>query len=669
MASQPYAGRELDGDSHFRSGMDSANDPDQLPAGMYARAFNAVKRGGKLQCRPGYWQRASLAAGMIQGAHGFWTTDNVPMLLVAIAGRVYRLLAPFDRLELIPDLQFAENARHVYFETAIWAVRRNEDGSQTLIAPRTVVIMQDGLSAPGYYDGSANGHIRGDFTTPLGTVMKWTGDRLWVARGRRLFASDIGNPFSFFEGEYIGPTGINSFILPDAISAMAEVTGVADPFLLVFTDRDGVAFQSNIRQRSSWASVPNFQKTILPGVGCVAHRSVVNTFGQLWWMSASGVVSLDIALAVNQESKLTKIDTNMAWSKRSLSGDLSGVCGGTIENYLLMSVPYADKFNRHTWVYDAAGLETNEFKQGPGWDAYWIGTRPVAWVTLNVDGTDRIFQFSHDSDGHNRLWEAFHTERKDNGCPISWGLETRGYTGGARNFFQFRYVDLIMSEFSGETEVSVQWAGTRRGRYKSLGSKIVSAEEGSVRFDVPIDASKECFFALKRQGRTLRSEEVRRQESDPGSSCDVESDREEPYDNGFQMFILCSGPGAIDAIRFFAQDENEGRSGECPTDESGSHRATRFDGYSARAATAISVLDKVNPVLVLYTATRSATVQWNGFVATESATRTSWLSQWDADRSAQCVATMRAAKKLEEISAPLFGGTQPDPDNEIVYGD
>ena len=670
MATQPYAGRELDGDAHFRLGMDSANDPDQLPAGMYARAFNAVKRGGKLQCRPGHYQLAHLPPGRIQGAHGFKTTDGVPVLLVAVGGRVYRFLAPFKRAELIPGIQFAENATDVYFATTTWSVRRNADGSLTLLSfPKTVVIMQDGLSAPGYYDGYENGHIRGEYTTPLGSVMCWSGDRLWVARGRRLFASDIGNPFSFFEGEYIGAQGINSFLLPDNITGMAEVTGVSDPFLLVFTEKEGVAFQSNIRQRSAWESVQNFQKTITPGVGCVAHRSIVNAFGQLWWMTSTGVINLDLALAVNQESKLTNIDNNMAWSKRFLSERLSGVCGGFYENYLVMSVPHADKYNRHTWVYDTAGLETAEIKQGPGWDSYWVGTRPVAWVTLNVDGTDKVFHVSRDYDGENRLWESFQADRFDNGCPITWGFETRGYTGGSRQELKIRYFDLIMSEFTGETEVRLSWAGTRRGRYKALGQKVVAAEQGSVRFDVPLDATSECFFALKPQGRTLRSNDALRPNPDDYTSCGVESEKDERVDYGFQVFVLVSGPGAVDALRFFGEAENEGRSGACLKGEEGQHRATRFDGAAATAATAIAVMDAVNPEDVLYTSTRSATVTWNGFVAIEVASRTSRLSQYDADRLAQCTANLRAAKRLETEAAPLLGGTQPDPLHEVIYAD
>jgi len=669
MASQPYVGRELDGDAHFRLGMDSANDPDQLPGGMYSRAFNAVKRGGKMQCRPGHYQLAHLPAGRIQGAHGFKTTDGVPVLLVAIGGRVYRFLAPFKRAELLPGIQFAENAPDVYFATTTWSVRRNEDGSLTLLRfPKTVVIMQDELSAPAYYDGYENGHIRGEYTTPLGSVMAWSGDRLWIARGRRLFASDIGNPFSFFEGEYIGAAGINSFLLSDQITGMAEVTGVADPFLLVFTERDGVAFQSNLRQRSSWAAVANFQKTITPGVGCVAHRSVVNAYGQLWWMTATGVINLDVALAVNQESKMTHVDNNMAWSKRHLSDRMRGVCGGFYENYLVMSVPYADTYNRHTWVYDTAGLETAEIRQGPGWDSYWVGTRPVAWVTMNVDGSEKIFHVSRDLDDENRLWESFQADRFDNGCPITWGFETRGYTGGARQELKIRYLDLIMSEFTGETEVLISWAGTRRGRYKPIGQKVVAAERGSVRFDVPIDATEECFFALKPQGRTLRSIDALRSEPDSQTSCGVESARDERFDTGFQIFVLISGPGAVDALRFFGESENEGRGGACLENETGQHRATRYDGAAATKSTAIAVMDAVNPADVLYTSTRSATITWNGFVATEVATRTSRVSQYDADRMAQCVAEMRAAKKLEDDAAPLIGGTQPDPFTEVVYG-
>jgi hypothetical protein len=54
----------------------------------------------------------------------------------------------------------------------------------------------------------------------MGGPMRWVGDRLWVARGAELFASDINNPISFLEDIYLAT--VRSFVLPSEITALAR---------------------------------------------------------------------------------------------------------------------------------------------------------------------------------------------------------------------------------------------------------------------------------------------------------------------------------------------------------------------------------------------------------------------------------------------------------------
>ena len=154
------------------------------------------------------------------------------------------------------------------------------------------------------------------YQTPAGGPMVWSGDRLWVASGNKLFASDISNPTSFVENVYAAEGGFFEFTEP--VTALAEAPSPTNPFVAIFTDTSTSAIQSSIRTRSSWKLTPGFQNKIFPGVGCVSQRSVVRPLGELWWMSPFGFISFNSAATASQNSKLVPQDTKMLISKSNL---------------------------------------------------------------------------------------------------------------------------------------------------------------------------------------------------------------------------------------------------------------------------------------------------------------------------------------------------------------
>jgi len=628
--------------------MESSGKPNELAPGSYYRAFNAVVRGGRLQCRPGYKWRLNLPEGKLQGLHLFRPTSGAEQLVFVVAGLVYTSVAPFDTYAVVRGIQLDPNAEQVWWADCERAVQRNPDLSLTLVDPRSVLIIQDGVSAPASWDGSVGQHLRGRYATPQGTAMLWSGGRLWVARGRSLFASDYADPFTFFEGQYIGIT--NSFILPGNVRAMAEVPNVQAPRLLVFTDSTTTAFLSGLREREQWPVTENFQTDILPDVGCASQRSIVKMQGQLYWFGSQGLTRLDVARQGYVQGLRLVLDTPMAVSKYRLDPDTTLVAGVAHESYLLMSVPHASRFNTHTWCLDLSN-------ETPTWASYWTGTQPVEWATGAVLNEPRCFYVSKDLDGVNRLWEAFSTERLDNGCPITWGFVTRAY-GGAKDTRPkiWRNGEITFDDLTGEVDVAVYSAGSRRGRFKRIGSKRISVAEGSIGFTEFLDATED-IYAFRSQSRTLQTEDDRLTDADPLSSCclDPDVDRAENIDTDFQLCVLVNGPGSVDRIRVWFDNETEHFTANCPADEE-PHKAERFDGGAACGTNPDSVKTALDETKVIFTAIASVTETYNGVTVVGTGYGTSSISQACADKLAQLAAQMRAAQLLIEQAPPKLGG-------------
>jgi hypothetical protein len=643
--------RVQDGDIGFPLGMFSSTEPEQVPRGGYVRSMNTTNRGRVVQCRPGFGWKFNMPSGKLQGSKLFRPSRGGDQLVFAVDGNVYFSVEPFTTFSQIKGLKFSASSDFIYWAVTEKAVDRNPDGSLTLIDPRPMLIMQDGKTAPAFWDGSTGEHVLGFDKLPLGTFMKWTGGRLWVARGQLLFASDPADPLSFFEGLYLG--GIGAFILPGEITGMEETPSIDNPVLVVTTQTTTTRFLSNIRDRSLWPAVQNFQQLLNPNIGCVAHRSMLTHAGRLWWYSAAGLTNLDVALASHITSAQPTLDQPMIYSKSRLAEDLTGICCASFENYMMCSVPYCDFLNRHTWVRDDS---LDQLTGDPyGWNSYWTGVRPVEWASGVVSGKNRIFFCSVDLDGVNRMWEAFQPERLDNGCPITWTLETRGMFGESVSPKQFRFADVYFRELQGEVDIKVSWASATRGRYQELMIKRVTAMKGSVNSEFKLQFDKD-MFSLKKQTRSLRTQDRKGSSPDDFSSCGVESDRDDWIDTGFQLCIMVNGPGAIRAIRVICDEENEKLEGVCQQDEL-NQRATRTDGAGASADTEEEVLDELqiddDPQ---FFGNASEAMTYFDVTVVGTGQATSSISQLAADKMAAATASMRAAEKLKQEAKSFLGG-------------
>jgi hypothetical protein len=539
-------------------GMNSASDPAFLEDTNYRSAMNVVNRGGVIKTRPGYNCLLELPSGKLQGYRLFKPTGGPNAHVFAVSGRIYVFPEPFTSYYQLTNVHFSEGADAVIFEEAVKSVIQNEDGTLSLTDPYKVLIMQDGYTKAAYWDGDNNRHLDpANGEVPLGLWMRWSGDRLWVGRDDQLFAGDIADPLSFTETQYLSEGG--SFRINGNITAIAEVSSVDTPQLLVFTASSTTSIQSNIRDRSAWKTTDNFQRTLLPDVGCVSGRAIATQYGQLWWMTTTGITSLNAALSSRISSELVFRDTEMAVSKGNLSPNIEKVAAASFENYLLFSMPSGDLFNRHTWVMDQSVLDSLNAKAAASWNSLWTGTRPVEWSAGVINGVRRIFHVSVDFDGKNRLWEAFIPSREDNGQPITCFVETKAHA----NFHQeaqgldvktFRFAELEFTDISGILDVKVYWAGLR-GNYKQLTTfRFVSPDDSinNVR-TFNVDSN---LFSHRPQSRTVRTTEVL-DDSKTDSQCGIESDLPSRHDKAFSLLIVWSGKAALRAYRVFARKYDE----------------------------------------------------------------------------------------------------------------
>lgn len=655
-----------DYDGTFFRGAKSDSDPGTIPIGHYYMAINAQNTGGVLSCRPGYRCIVSLPEGKLQGATLFRPKVGLEQMVVAIAGVIYVADYPFSSFRFLTNVQMSPHAKQMFWALTTQSARRLTTdfvSAIEVIPPRNVLFIQDGgLTAPAWYDGSQSGHVRDNqFETPAGGPMVWVGDRLWVAQLDKVFASDIANPFSFREEIYLG--GQTAFFFSSDVTAMTKTPSLEFPQLLVFTESDASILQANIRDRSKWPITDNFQREVFQ-VGATSHRSVVSHFGQLSWFSSSGIMFFDAAAQSKITARLPTRDNEMLLSKVRLSEDLSLVAGAAFGQYLLMSVPADDLFNKHTWVLNNSSLETLSDSSGPSWMGYWLGTRPVEWVYGQIAGAERIYHVSADEDCQNRLWEAFLPERLDNRCPIMWATETRGYFGQTAQVpkrvpaakFRMGFVDIALCGVEEELDLGVFYAGGIRGAYKPILAKRISVERGSLKHDQIIIATTE-LFGFKPQSREERTEDANQQsvEGETGS-CPPESPRTEGIDESFQLLIVGHGPATIRWIRVYGIEEPEQTSGDpdaCIDEEQ--FNAIRFDGAGVKSSNLADIYAHFKADSIRnYKSNKTAVVTQSGFSATGVGSGESIISQSAADRVAMRTAIRQAEIELQQTIPPTL---------------
>jgi hypothetical protein len=681
------AGRLTNVDAGWTAGMNTLRHPWLLRADQYRRGVNISNRGGIAQTRPGFAMKLILPEGNLQGFTHFRMTKNdtwVDYLVAAVDGKVYAVPDPFDQPRnwddfRIKNIQFDASVEMVYFCQAEKTVETLNDQTLKIVPTYNVLIMQDGVNAAAYWDGTESRHMNEaapTLETPRGTWMTFSGGRLWVAREKIVLASDLFDPLKFVErtqGESRG-----DFSFPKLITGLTSFVGTKrTEVVTVFTEDRSEILESGIRDRTKWATTESFQSVLFPSTGCVAGRSVVFQAGLMWWYSLGGLVASDTAASTNLTSQMNFKDAEMAFSKQYMASDQSGICGLSFENFILMSAPIGQNLNSETFVLDYATMSEASADKIPSWSSVWTGIRPIQWVSATIGKRRRAFAASVDyaslSDGsHNHIWEAFMPEREDTFFelysdyttveyrrPIYCEFETR-LIGDGHDLKQFIYADLNFVEVGGDVSVRCDYRGMR-GTYKNILCKqlIAPSDIGNTGAKISPD-ELDALGALKKQSRRVSTQtgEV------IVDAITCENEHSENIDKAFSLLIRWCGQLAVESIRIFSEPYAEKSEGRCDADETSvcvvdetgaNHIYDRQDGYLSSEELYLAAKQSLWASTQTYTETLycpSDSVT-GPLAVTAISTYRSQISQEDADSKALAAAT-QAAKNQAAALRPQY---------------
>jgi hypothetical protein len=558
------------GSSSLVRGADSYTTPTEVGETFYVMGQNIVCRGGIIQTRPGSRSLFCLPDGNFQGMTLFTPDNGIAQIVSAVDGKIYVSSAPFTSYRRLWNLQFSPTAKYIAWCNTLKSTDYTLDGElYALDDPYSVLIIQDGLTRAAFWDGGTSAHInpapapggtdvatQGYQGTPIGLWMIWAGNRLWVSSGNQIFASDIGNPVKFTEAQYLNEG--RAFYLSGPCTGF--ISTPEQQGIIAFTENDGTYFQSSIQERTQWLNTPEFQKIILPNIGCIAPRSLITQYGLNWWFSPRGLTNFNAALRLNLSSRIDYQDNQMFSSKAYLGPDLSGVCSGFYENYMMVSVPSADVLNRHTWALDQAPKQDN----ANAWTGIWTGWRPIEWARGVVNGDERVFFGSIDYDGKNRIWEAMLPEKTDNGCAITCYAQLRDHAVGNLNQKKYDWSKFFLSQIYGDVDLNVYVASTK-GSYQFQKSYHIVASPGQIFMDTEYSEAGPLMIGNTVQSRTIRTP------SDPSNNdcnaCGVESKEGNMIDYAFSHLLVWSGQMGLRAYQMYMRESPERFDGDCEEPE------------------------------------------------------------------------------------------------------
>lgn len=587
-------------DGQWIGGVDSLLYPTDLLQGTYAWGVNIINRGGVVQTRPGKRLVTSFCGRLAQGHFWCRTVADDNYELVAIDGKVYWAPFPFTSWTQMAGVNFSATAERIWFMNGLQAIQYDQSNNIVLLPqPKNVVIMQDGVSLPCYWDTSdfSSGVINTQSVTgnpakpmPIGTAMTWQDNRAWVAVGPLVYASDLLYPQSFTEETYLASQ--TGFRFPRRVVNLmpAPVQG-----LLVFTDSSFHSLMSYIQDRTQWSTTQGFQSDVSLEVGLIGPWAATYLHGMIWLYTHRGVISYDRALTQNLSTVILTQDGEMRRSEQLLAPDTDDICMGVWENILMVAVPASSTKNRHTLVLDGGIAQKLNNNVGMCWTGIWTGTYPVQFTSPIVKGTQHNYELSYSSgylslqsgespspmadssyppQAYIHLWENFIPNQLDDvETPVSCSFETKAFTLTTDDYYRFVFGEFMIVNLKGIVPVQVYVCGLA-GNYQPLFSTTLRADIGP--WGNPSALTKLYYVA---QGQTTLFENYRRQvrhmrttdfvvhESPDAAAC-VEIQRLDGVDKAFQLMIQWQGKMGIRQLKFFYDRQMQQPYGQCPVDES-----------------------------------------------------------------------------------------------------
>lgn len=546
--------------------VNSFSEPTDLKPHEIQWGYNVMTRGGRVATRFGFRSIFKYTCGKAQGLSFFFPTSGQPQLVAAVSGRIFALPNPFTSYSEIPSIRFAAQAPMVFFKQATVSKTPTQ-----VVNPYPVLMMQDGYSRAAYTDGQLWRHLDptpdgfhsptsiGAKETLYGLAMEWVGDRLWVARGREIFASDIADPLHFTENTYMA--GGNSLQAIDGMEIRAMKRTADSKQLIVFTDQNSTRINAGVTVRADWGTTPDFIKSLFPGVGCVGPKAITDASGELAWMSQEGMRLYNAVgdSVFNAKNNVASREMERSWKVRSKKF-MSMSCMDYRDGYTMVGMPCGDIFNRHIWVMDNSSSDLLQEQFPYSWNGVWTGIRPVEIVSGVVNGELRTFCMSQDRDAV-RIWEMFREDQLDGDCDIICNFDTKGnaYDGESPvTFKRYNYSSMFVSDLQGNANITLDYKN-EYDCFSEVGEWNLCA--ATCRASSPT-CEAGSLKVLDKQNRFLKGQEAQ-------DDCGEGTSRfRRPVGTYHTMRVAWSGKLAVHGIRHVADQVQEADIGECPPDES-----------------------------------------------------------------------------------------------------
>ncbi len=150
----------FDGSDFFAIGQDSYTQSLRLQNGEFVQGVNLMIRGGNAQTRPGTKTAFTMPDGNLQGSTLFQPTSGLPQLVFAVDGKVYTSPYPFNNYIQIPNLQFGVSSNKITWTQCQKSTDYDAAGVLIFVDnPYSVLVIQDGDTRAGYWDGTHSGHL------------------------------------------------------------------------------------------------------------------------------------------------------------------------------------------------------------------------------------------------------------------------------------------------------------------------------------------------------------------------------------------------------------------------------------------------------------------------------------------------------------------------------
>lgn len=577
-------------DGPYPGGCDSFSYITDVAQGSYHWAVNTLARAGLVTTRPGRRHLFSAKGRIAQGFTSFRDSTGIWYLVWAIDGKIFYSNYPSTTSQQLSGVSFNPNVPVIYFETGIQSAKYDAQSNLLFQAATRLLFMQDGFSSPAWWAGIGNtpqqpavvprifnpppGYIP---TLPIGTAMRYVDNRMWVANGPKVYASDLLIPQNFLEGSYLATA--DGFYFVDDVLSMEPAP--QDAGMWVATIQSLNVLQTNIQNRSLWGQTPQFQYQFSNEFGVAGPKCMLTQHGLTWLFSTKGLLSINNALNINHTSLILTQDAEMSRSKNALNPDLSGVALGNYENVLLCAVPHENRYNRHTWIQDGGIAALLNSQIPPEWTGIWTGTWPVQFARMIQGGIERLFEMSYSSgtvqDGNANpclihVWEDFQPRQQDDSFgSIACKLETKALYMPSHEYFQVQFLELELAGIRGTVLLTPYIAGIG-GQFIQLGQPITLVSNIGP-FGDPTNATLYYGFtgkvntilqAWRPQVRFLRTPigNVPGQNTVPVPSAHmIETPFRDLIDKGFQILLKWDGIMAIHCIKLYYQPYSENTKG------------------------------------------------------------------------------------------------------------